>query len=256
MEIPEKKCHYPDPQGVNQMTESECFAKTQNLERGSLLQTMLTPRPEEIAETVKKIALIVSKGGQDWLRDEFAEEALGKLYENRPKAQVPIIQTYDPNKPLVPWLFIVLKWMWNNKLRQTQKRSRKHSELCPENEPVSRSDVERPEMLSESDCNRILEWKKPTKFRVALLLISGLYLKISEQFWIICRDQALKTYPKLAGVTLADLREFLREFNHENGGFALVANLLDIRPNALSKIWERKKLLLAELDYFKDMLDN
>ncbi len=252
MEIPEKKCHYPDPQGVIQITESECFAKTQNLERGSLLQTMLTPRPEEIAETVKKIALIVSKGGQDWLRDEFAEEALGKLYENRPKAQVPIIQTYDPNKPLVPWLLQVLKWMWNNKLRQTQKRSRKHSELCPKNEPVTRSDVEWPEMLDESDCNRILEWKKP-KHRVALLLISELYLKISEQFWITCRDQALKTYPKLAGVTLADLREFLREFNHENGGFALVANLLGIRPNALSKIWERKKQLLAELDYFKNM---
>lgn len=255
MEIPEKNCHYPNPQGVNQMTEPECFAKTQNLERGSLLQPMLTPRPEEIAERVERIAFNVSKGGQPWLREEFAQEALGKLYENRPKAQVPIIETYDPSKPLEPWLSKVLKWMWNNKLRQTKQRSRKHSGLCPENEPVTRSVVEWPEMLSEADCTWISLWKKP-RYRVELLLISELYLKISDEFWITCRDQALKTYPKLAGVTLADLREFLREFDCDNGGFALVANLLGIRPNTLSQIWQRRVRLLAELDYFKNMLDN
>lgn len=255
MEIPEKKCHYPNPQDLNQMTESECFAKTQNPERGSLLQTKLTPHPEEIAETVKTIALNVSRGGKDWLRDEFVQEALGKLYEPRPRVIRSIIEIYDPSKPLEPWLSKVLKQMWNTKLSVTNKRARKHSELCPENEPAARSVKECPEMLSELDCTRILSWKKP-KYRVVLLLISELYLKISEHFWITCRDHALKTYPKLAGVSLADLREFLQEFDYDNGGFALVANLLDIRPNTLSKMWERQKQLLTELDYFRNLLNN
>jgi DNA-directed RNA polymerase specialized sigma24 family protein len=198
---------------------------------GNALAVLLNP-------LVIRIARMVARGMGQGDRDDFVEEAVNLVVEPREQS-LPRICSYRPeDSTLQTWLSVVLGNLWRSRRRAHRPTCSLSGDVLCEEPLLGASDSLFQEPFSKQDLETLVQWQ--IHWRVELLCLSGLWVKVSAADW----KSWLEEYESIAGNSLGrpfPPSEFLVHDDHA-ARMAPLARALGIPKGRLIQHWHRARV--------------
>lgn len=219
-----------------------------------------------IQPVIQKIAMRVSSGYSQQIRLDFVEDALTSLVMPRPRSR-PRLEEFNPDRaPLEAWLKWILTNLWIDRLRteaggEEQKQVSLHKalegeegwtrpvHLADQSYEVDSASLDEVTPWSARDQALINSW--PCKQRIAVLALSGLWVKCSSEQW----EATVLEFEKLHQVTIP--RPFPSDevlaLPTPSDRISTISGQLCINSNTLSQQWHRYRNMLEKLEYIQQL---
>jgi RNA polymerase sigma factor (sigma-70 family) len=204
---------------------------------------------EGLLPTIRRVAQRVTARFGGSYSDDLLEEAPGQVW--------PALAGYEPGHSFEAWSYGVLRNHLRAQLRK-QRRERAHrSDVAVETQAVVlqralERALDQETSLSEEDLAVVREWAVAQ--RLALLALSGLWLHVPKPEWTAWIGEYRTTHDR-------DLPDpfppgSLGECSSLAERNAIICDAMKVPRNTLSVWLYRRKAMLRELRYVRDLLDN